>query len=121
MPKGIVKCGNCDEVRFVKTNGPSIPLSALLGDYQRPDPTNEWHKVSVTQLSSSVLLWTNRALVSWQLIPRDDGTLWTSDRTIDNGYYTYTSQQVHVVLDLMGDVLHLGFGGEAYVRWSGEA
>ena len=66
----------------------SSTLLTLLGPYQLLPVENPWHKGTITPLEESDephLKWTNRAGVSWELIPDlERGVLVTGE---DNPYY----------------------------------
>jgi hypothetical protein len=94
----------------------SSTLLTLLGTYQRLPVENPWHKGTITPLEESDephLKWTNRAGVSWELIPDlERGVLVTGE---DNPYYDSGAREFELEMR-DGAVTGFWFGSEHFVR-----
>lgn len=92
--------------------GARVEESAVMGDWLRDPPENDWHYVTITRVRPAEYLWTNRAGVSWALIPGGAG-LFTSGSDCPYGALTY-------VLDA-GKPELLGLGSDAELAQEAEA
>lgn len=94
----------------------SDPLHAMLGTYRRIPVENPWHEGTIGLLEGSdkpLLQWTNRAGVSWELIPDLEKSVLVTGKS--NPYYEAGAREFE--LEMQDDeVIGFWFGGEHFVR-----
>jgi len=86
----------------------------VLGDYQRLPVENPWHVGSIIRKpgSSTLLLWTNQATVTWNLTPNFTNQLLLTDGT--NPYQNSPGGQNFTLSQVADQLAGFHFNGELY-------